>query len=342
MNNNLPSKKVIALGIVAIGVIGSVVVSKNIDNGPLAFLKTLLDRNKSELQANAQNSINVSGNPVSIGADHVDTDKDGLKDWEELLWGTDSKNPDSDGDRTPDGEEIKLKRDPTKKGPDDYLSDYSISNEAEVRGKNSGENSKEDQNFTASDVFSQQLFSKYLTLKNAGTDSDPDSAGALVESLKDQAFSTFSYRQYNKNGIIVFDASTNKDSLRVYASSLALLQLDFLKKVQGVTSSFKADGDLVSVGQVYADFAQTLYELKVPAQLGSEHLQIINGVSVSSSFFYAQAKYKEDPVPALSAIKAYQLAGKDQLDGYSKIAEYLKNNDIIFINGVEANFWNSF
>ena len=51
-----------------------------------------------------------------------DVDADGLKDWEEALWGTDSNNPDTDGDGTKDGEEVKLDRNPLKAGPDDVLS----------------------------------------------------------------------------------------------------------------------------------------------------------------------------------------------------------------------------
>lgn len=48
-----------------------------------------------------------------------DSDQDGLKDWEETLWGTDPKNPDSDGDGRGDGLEIKERRDPTAEGPND-------------------------------------------------------------------------------------------------------------------------------------------------------------------------------------------------------------------------------
>lgn len=50
-----------------------------------------------------------------------DSDQDGLKDWEEIIYRTDAKNPDTDGDGTPDGQEIKEGRDPTKKGPNDKL-----------------------------------------------------------------------------------------------------------------------------------------------------------------------------------------------------------------------------
>ncbi|MBI2639699.1 MAG: hypothetical protein HYW90_02285 [Candidatus Sungbacteria bacterium] len=51
-----------------------------------------------------------------------DTDNDGLKDWEEKIYGTDPENADTDGDGTPDGEEIKLSRNPLRPGPGDELS----------------------------------------------------------------------------------------------------------------------------------------------------------------------------------------------------------------------------
>ncbi|KKT19005.1 MAG: Thrombospondin type 3 repeat superfamily protein [Parcubacteria group bacterium GW2011_GWB1_43_8] len=52
-----------------------------------------------------------------------DSDGDGLKDWEELLWKTDSNKADTDGDGTNDNEEITLNRNPLKAGPNDKISD---------------------------------------------------------------------------------------------------------------------------------------------------------------------------------------------------------------------------
>lgn len=51
----------------------------------------------------------------------ADTDNDGLRDWEELLWKTDPNNSDTDFDGTSDGEELALGRDPLTAGPDDLL-----------------------------------------------------------------------------------------------------------------------------------------------------------------------------------------------------------------------------
>lgn len=60
-----------------------------------------------------------SAPPAPQQAGATDTDNDGLKDWEELLWKTDPNSPDTDFDGTPDGEEIALGRNPLTAGPDD-------------------------------------------------------------------------------------------------------------------------------------------------------------------------------------------------------------------------------
>lgn len=50
-----------------------------------------------------------------------DSDGDGLKNWEEILYQTDVMNADTDGDGTSDGQEVNQNRDPAKKGPDDHF-----------------------------------------------------------------------------------------------------------------------------------------------------------------------------------------------------------------------------
>ena len=63
----------------------------------------------------------------------LDSDGDGLKDWEEQIYGTNPHNPDTDGDGTDDGDEIALSRDPLKPNtskdpnhPNDYLTEKTV------------------------------------------------------------------------------------------------------------------------------------------------------------------------------------------------------------------------
>jgi len=65
----------------------------------------------------------------------TDSDNDGLKDWEEVLWKTDPKNPDTDGDGTPDGEEIKTWRNPLVRAPNDKFLTDEIASEIKTSAK---------------------------------------------------------------------------------------------------------------------------------------------------------------------------------------------------------------
>jgi len=69
-------------------------------------------------------TISQKGGLTQITEAQLDSDNDGLKDWEEKLWGTDPNNPDTDGDGVKDGEELKQGRDPLKPGPDDKLAQF--------------------------------------------------------------------------------------------------------------------------------------------------------------------------------------------------------------------------
>ena len=71
-------------------------------------------------------SLGLDGKALTASAPaagEADYDKDGLKDWEEALWKTDPKSPDTDGDGTLDGEEVASKRNPVVRGPADMLNE---------------------------------------------------------------------------------------------------------------------------------------------------------------------------------------------------------------------------
>jgi hypothetical protein len=59
------------------------------------------------------------GKETTVESNTKDSDNDGLKDWEEKLYGTDTLNPDTDADGYLDGEEINSGHNPMVKGPND-------------------------------------------------------------------------------------------------------------------------------------------------------------------------------------------------------------------------------
>ena len=96
---------------------------------------------------------------LALAYTEQDTDEDGLKDWEESLWGTDVKNPDTDGDGTSDGDEVAVKRNPTIAGPDDAY----VENR---RGGSEGEaTSTEELSQTA--LLTREYFATIINLKES-------------------------------------------------------------------------------------------------------------------------------------------------------------------------------
>jgi len=84
---------------------------------------TIQTQNKPPAQSGPTDGQRQAQKPQTEAIEATkDSDADGLKDWEEAIWRTDPKNPDSDGDKTSDSDEIAQNRNPLKRGPHDKVS----------------------------------------------------------------------------------------------------------------------------------------------------------------------------------------------------------------------------
>jgi len=71
--------------------------------------------------------VKLAGKTFKVSKESLkDSDNDGLKDWEEELFGTDPFNPDTDGDGYLDGEEVDSGHNPLVKAPGDKLAFYPL------------------------------------------------------------------------------------------------------------------------------------------------------------------------------------------------------------------------
>ena len=107
-----------------------------------------------------------------------DSDGDGLKDWEELLWKTDSNKADTDGDGTNDNEEITLNRNPLKAGPNDKISDK----EDLVAQEKAVSDSKQN---TLTAAYARKFLTEYMTLKQQKGELTDEDKQNLVKSFMD-------------------------------------------------------------------------------------------------------------------------------------------------------------
>lgn len=262
-------------------------------------------------------------------ASDIDTDSDGLKDWQEVLWGTDKNNPDSDGDGVADGQEVSSGRDPQIKGPDDQLE--------KTRGISSSSvaifaNGLDYDPNNLSTNLSRDLFANFMALQLNGGISEEQQA-ALVSNTVSNIDPGSIPPKYTIADIKVVE--TNAKTLRAYGNALADGVGSGLQAVQN------AGSDQASLA-AYSNLIDSLKSIPVPSSLGLTHLKLINSYHVSHEALVIMIDYKNDPVKSLFGIKAFKSNAVTINDLLTNIAQTFRNNGIIFDKSESGYVWKNY
>ena len=321
MSITLPSKKIQALIII----VSSLFV---------AYIVSVLDVRAwfGSITANAGKAVYHSPLEVTSGGDasnDLDTDGDGLKDWQEALWGTDKNDKDSDRDGVKDGEEIEKGRDPKIAGPDDSLEKTRGISAASVTSFS--ENLSTDPDNLSTSV-SHDLFAKFMSLHTTGgldNASQEDLINSVITNIDPGSIPP----RFTVSDVVIVD--TNSASLKAYANGLA-------KIVITLQASAGPSSNNDSVISAYASALEKIKQLQVPGTLGINHLQILNNFNASYRMLFSLADYQKDPVKGLVAMKSFKTNAEDATTLFAHIAAELKNNDILFDSTEAGYIWNNY
>lgn len=220
----------------------------------------------------------------------TDTDGDGLKDWEEPLWGMDPENRDTNGDGVSDGEEISKIKDSL--------------------GSSAGLSATGDIDLTQTETFSQQLFSLIAALQENGELTDQSEESIIAEIgafIQDSPQGTVYYMKDIKT---VPDTSANAIAY-IKAVDSAFIKypiepLDFILFDTVVTTpnTKLVNSELKEVSDKYKSLANTLLATPVVVGESAVHLALLNSIVSASEMFGNISRYAIDPIPALAS--AYQ------------------------------------
>jgi hypothetical protein len=253
----------------------------------------------------------------------IDTDRDGLSDWEETLWKTDAENPDTDLDGTPDGEEVESGRDPTRAGPDDTIfeNEFGASTENET------------------DSFAQSFFTEYVKLRNSGLIDDPTARDALVRNFAAAANSTFAVNYLTESDIRV-GSDGSPQALKNYANIMgAIMERHSLKEnwdeneilLQIVEERSKEKlEDLSLIKNAYRSMIEEMRVVVTPQETAELHLSLLNGLTGIEQSIDALEDVLENPLVALSAMPIYQENGAVFVEAFVEIARILHIHNIAF------------
>ncbi len=236
----------------------------------------------------------------------IDTDSDGLKDWEEGIRGSDARNPDTDGDGTLDGDEVASGRNPTIAGPDDKAT--TTPNALDVTETTYGTNE------SATEGISKEFIARYLTLKAEGRLDELSQAElltGLAASVKLER--TVKVRKEGDFAVV----SDSPDNLRAYGNGIVEATArhaeyaSYLALLNAIGLSLDTDGVKGSdaFAATKADYRAMLDEylkLGVPRMVASDHLEYLNLFERAVAPIPDIERVAVDPVRAIVALQQYQ------------------------------------
>ncbi len=283
----------------------------------------------------------IPGQKISGGSNfdqlvEKDSDQDGLKDWEEALWGTDPKNPDTDLDGTADGEEVSLGRNPKIKGPEDRLSDE----EKKSAGSAGEEISK-------TDAFGRGFFASVMTLKDSGQ-LTPENMQKLSDSLVEN-FTTEDVKSFSISDLKV-SSDNSPATIKKYGNELGAVFEEYLKLelpdellIVARAVSSGDTGELQKLDQIISANKKLIEKhlaISIPQKASSVHLKLLNHYQTITVAIENMKKVISDPLTGTIAISRYKKELGPLNNTMTELQNFFINNNVSFSQNESGKIFN--
>ncbi|OGZ33560.1 MAG: hypothetical protein A2Y98_01335 [Candidatus Portnoybacteria bacterium RBG_19FT_COMBO_36_7] len=262
-----------------------------------------------------QISYLLGSNTNSIAQDkNLDSDSDGLPDWQEKIYKTDPKKADTDGDGYMDGEEVASGYDPTKKAPNDALPGTDASKarpmpknltkalsqklgQAILSGKIASFNKETGQPLTAKEIQSEEGLKQ------------------LIEEASSQMTADFSLPDIPNKEIKISIRINEKETL-AYLDNLGQCLHEMPKKpeseLQFLYEAVKSRNfsKVKEISGLYEDTYNKLKQVTVPPNMVSVHKRILGVLWATNNIYKAVINIDQDPLKTTIAFMSYENIAK--------------------------------
>jgi len=231
----------------------------------------------------------------------LDTDEDGLKNWEEVLWKTDPTLPDTDRDGMNDNDEVIAGRDPTVAGPGENTHDPITF----VLNETGGEEA------VSVDYLAADLLAEYAALKQEGL--NPEAEKDILNKLIVGSTQGLTITTYGETDFNVLDDST-KAELEIYFNEIIIAfastididgyEVQLIQNAitnQDPSSLSKVD----EATKIHDEVIANLLTIKIPSTLLEEHMVFTNQFHIVNESLKNLRQVTENPVLALASLQAY-------------------------------------
>ncbi|TSC71748.1 MAG: hypothetical protein G01um101470_508 [Parcubacteria group bacterium Gr01-1014_70] len=263
-----------------------------------------------------------------------DSDGDGLKDWEEILWKTDPRNPDSDRDGLNDNEEAIAQ-----------LNSYPRPQEL-----NKQNDTVADTNENLTQQVAENFGAAYLTRKLAAISNPGSLKTPSLEGLEALAFSDMKEAIEHTAVAEIPDKFTVAD-IQTYADTSSLAVRTYINAVGEIIAKAPntpqkseveileeviMQENLTALKEIklhsdnYRYFAEKIKDIRVPNLFIDSHVVLMNTFWRLHVITNNMAAMDVDPLKSLASISQYDQEIKNSLEPLGIIVDEMKKHDITF------------
>lgn len=292
----------------------------------------------SALNQNSNQGLELTMTPQNMMEDmNQDNDEDGLLNWQEALHGTDKNNPDTDGDGTPDGEEVRLGRDPKKAGPNDKLINLTESKDPKVVASMNMLN--DENNLTGQTV--KNIVTATAVLKSNNVPR-AQIVSTVLKGVTEEANKAVQSKIYDESALKISKTSSSVAELKAYGNTMASIimyiydQIPMRTDVAILTEyGNKKDATVLKkfenkVKNLRGMENYILKEVTVPKKAVTVHLFFINSLENYITILNGLSKTKEDPILGLTSLKNYKVSVSNFLSTTQNFANFFNKENAIF------------
>jgi hypothetical protein len=244
----------------------------------------------------------------------LDTDSDGVKDWEEALWGLDFNNPDTNEDGILDGQEVEKRRNELR-ASDEFIDVPEIPE-------------------TETERIARQLLTVALNVNQvSGGGLDQQQISSLAEGFI-QSVEPNMVSMYALSDLKIDVKQTAQDYYNEMSQELAYLdsiptnELKILEQAIATNKKNKLK-ELEPIIEAYAQAPEKVLDKKIPTQVAEYHLAYLNALTQKAIALVSMTQYFDDPVIALRGVQEYAIADNNLVQASQNIQNYLQKNGIV-------------
>lgn len=223
----------------------------------------------------------------------LDSDKDGISDWEEQLFGSDPNDPNS----VPSNETV------TANG-----------------------------STTATTLLAHTLLQQYLINTKGGTVSLSNPAALSTALANSVSVPTPTYHVYQLADIkTVANTDINRNQYqKSMQNTLAPMdqgseaEIALYSKI--ITGDIAAEATLQGMVSTYTAVADAAAKISVPSEAALTHLNAVNALGYYSATLRELIAHKEDPVGSLVLLRAYNEAEQGMFNSFSALHRYIASH----------------